>query len=117
MIEDLELEEEDSGARPPGPAFYTTPAATEAEMHVIELMHRTGARPEFRGAGVVIFTREDEETDGEIWEDGEAAHWRKIMSWPRDPTIAEAMAWQRNADARLEAFYWDRIEAVRTGRR
>jgi hypothetical protein len=115
VIDDLELEDEEDGAQAPAPAFYVSPPATEAELILIEQMHRTGARPEFRGAGVMIFTRDDEETGVETWDEGASARWQAIMRWPREPTIAEAMAWQANANARLLALFWDRLEAVSAG--
>jgi hypothetical protein len=114
MIDDLNLEDDNSAAGP-RPALYVAPAATPAELIVLEQMHREGARPEYAGAGCVLFTAEDEATGAEIWDEGQAAKWRKLMRWPRDPTIAEATAWKENAEARLLAAFWDRLQAARLG--
>lgn len=109
MISDLLLDDDDSTpvARP---ALVIAPAASQAEMLVIERTHREGGRPTYSGAGVVIF--EDEE--GNL-EPENAVLWRKVMRWPRLPTAAQAMAWKLNAEARLQAEFWNEVEASRNG--
>jgi hypothetical protein len=110
VISDLTLDDDDSRPQRQA-AFLIAPAATQAEMLLIERMHREGARPAYAGAGIVIF--EDEE--GNL-EPENAALWRSLMKWPRLPTAAEASAWQANANARLLAAFWDELELARSGR-
>jgi hypothetical protein len=114
VIDDLSLED-DNSAPAQRPAFVVAPAATPAELLVLEEMHRNGARPEYAGAGILLFVAIDEETGAEDWDEGQGAKWQKIMSWPRVPTIAEAEAWKANAEARLNAAYWDRLQRARSG--
>jgi hypothetical protein len=108
MISDLTLDDDDSAPERRA-AFMIAPAATQAEMLLIERMHREGGHPEYAGAGVVIF--EDEE--GEL-EPENAALWRRLMKWPRLPTSAEAMAWKLNAEARQAVRFWDELQAARS---
>jgi hypothetical protein len=115
MIDDDFNFDDDENPKAERPAFFIGADVTPAELLVLEEMHRNGASPEFRGAGLVLFTIEDEETGEEHWEEGEAKRWQKIMQWPREPRIDEALAFRLNADARLEARFWPRLLAARSG--
>jgi hypothetical protein len=114
MIADLELESEDECKPEKGAALIVGPAVGDTELRLLEEMHRNGGLPEYVGAGVPLFVNQDEETGAEIWDDGQGAKWQKIMSWPREPTIAEAEAWKANAGARLKAAFWDRLQRARS---
>jgi hypothetical protein len=45
----------------------------------------------------------------------EAERWRKIMNWPRMPTVEEASAWQGFQIARAERAEWFRLHGEVTG--
>ena len=118
MILDLTLEPETNGKPAPEPALTVGQPLDDRELTMSERCHREAAR-EFVGAGEIIFTMTDEATGEEVWDTSpttigqgttgqitEAAKWRKIMNWPRDPTVAEALAWQWNANARAASKLW-----------
>lgn len=110
LISDLSLEADNEGREPPGPALIVpSVAATGCELLAHEEMHRTAAR-DFPGAGEVIFEELDEATGAVDF--ANAARWQVLMSWPRLPTIEEADQWQKWAEARCLAAWWDRLRAA-----
>jgi hypothetical protein len=124
---DLPLERESNGPEI-GPAFIVgTPIDPELLQTHCE-MHRRAAQ-DYPGAGEVMFTDAHRDDDGiERWDEtavaigqatrqpqvSEAARWRTIMGWPRDPTIEEVEQWQANANASAEAALWYTVEARKT---
>lgn len=114
FLGDLTLEDDDSRPQRQA-AFIIAPAAAPAELLAMEKMHREGGRAKYAGSGQIIFTATDEATNEEVWDEGEAARWRKIMGWPVDPEISQARAWQLNANARLTVDFWEELQAARTG--
>jgi hypothetical protein len=118
MIEDIALKPETYGRPAPEPALTVGQPLADRELIISERCYREAKR-DFPGAGEVIFTMTDEATGEEVWDTSpatigqgttgqitEAAKWRKIMGWPIDPTVAEALAWQANANARAAAKLW-----------
>jgi hypothetical protein len=121
MIEDLALEtEEDNRPRLPGLAVPST--ADDRELRIREYAYRMFPDA---AATELIFTTENEETGEEQWEATivtdrvtgiettrrlEAEVWQKLMSWPREPTIEEAMASKANAMARAGVALWSALQ-------
>jgi hypothetical protein len=106
MIDDLSLDPDDDGAPKRAPALYVSPPATFAELFAMEQAHREAAR-DYPGAGEIIFTAMNDETGAEDWDEEKSArHWQRLMKWPRLPTITEALAFQANANARMQAALW-----------
>jgi hypothetical protein len=119
MFEDLSSVEDDDGGPPVGPALMLAAPCGKRELIVFEQMHRFGVR-DFPGSHQIIFTSEDPETGEQTWDPPKSPgfyrddlHWRKIMSWPVIPEIAEAVAFQANAEAALAAAWWDRLALAR----
>jgi hypothetical protein len=87
----LLLDDGDSAAKP-SPAFITYPPIPAAELLGVERVFRLASSAAVKS---ILFTREDEDTGGEVWDDvAEAERWRAIMDWPVLPTIAEASAFK-----------------------
>ncbi|SHG10322.1 hypothetical protein SAMN05443248_0294 [Bradyrhizobium erythrophlei] len=118
MIEDLNLDRDDDGKPPPGPAFMVGEPLPDRELLIAERCFREAAR-DYPGSGLVMFTMIDEATGEEGFDTSlnavgqrsagqvtEAERWRRIMNWPVDPTVAEVMAFKANADARAQAALW-----------
>jgi hypothetical protein len=105
MIQDLNLEPDDDGAPKPGAALYIGDFMGDRELLITEGMHREAAR-DFPGSGLCMFTQLNDETGEEFWDEGEGARWQRLMKWPREPTIEEAMAWQAYINARAKAALW-----------
>jgi hypothetical protein len=109
MIQNLMIDRED-GRPIPGPAIVVGEPMSDRELLITERMHRQAAR-DYPGSGVILFTETDEDGveqfDNSVGQSiTEAAKWRAIMKWPRDPTIAEVMAFQANVDAMAKAALW-----------
>jgi hypothetical protein len=70
----------------------------------------TAAEQRYRKAKslvAVMFTLGEEGSE-DFDDPHEAERWRKIMNWPRMPTVEEASAWQGFQIARAERAEWER---------
>lgn len=91
------------------PALIVGRPCSPDELLLIEYAHRHGSR--FPGACHVIFTTA--ENGPEEFDPGEAKRWQGIMTWPREPTLSEAMAFQQNARAALQHECWGKLQRLR----
>lgn len=121
MFDDLLLDDD-----PENPPLVTgglvVPATlADRELRICERVHRFAAI----AATKLIFTMADDDGSNERWEPTvtidretgiqttrylDAESWQAIMSWPREPTIAEALAYQANARARLAVDTWEAMQ-------
>jgi hypothetical protein len=113
MIQDLVLEPDDEGAPKPGAALYIGAFMSDRELLITERMHREAAR-DFPGSGLCMFTQLNDDGE-EVWDEGEGARWRKLMQWPREPTIEEATAFQAYINARAKAALWYAVNGKAEG--
>jgi hypothetical protein len=99
-----------------GPAFLKLPECGVHELAALELMFRNGARPEFRGSGLALYSVLDEDSGGEFLERDIATKWRALMGWPdtgRYPTIEECLAFRLTQEGKLIAAHWGALKAAR----
>jgi hypothetical protein len=121
MFDDLALEQDTDGRPPPGPALVVSAPMADRELRIAELCHRFANVASRK----LIFTTENEETGEEEWETTiitdratgaatvrriDAEQWQAIMSWPREPTIEEVLAFQANAIARAQVDLWRALQ-------
>ena len=94
------------------PAFFVgQPAASDEVLQLTEKQHRYGGA-KFPGALNPIFIFVDEDGGEERLEEGQPTLWRALMSWPREPTLAEVEAFKMHQLGRLTAAYWEEFVAL-----
>jgi hypothetical protein len=81
--------------------------APELQLHDRAFIDAGGAYP---GSNVVMFTQEGEDGVERFDDESQPLRWRKIMQWPRPPTVQEAEAWQLNANAEAHNELINRLE-------